>query len=120
MSGAPYDSGNPQDVAKARKRQRIEQQKHDADFRWLMADERGRRLVWGWLNAANIFATSMRATPELTAFEEGQRNRGLALMSDITRLCSAMYQKMVAEAQTKTPAEKAEPNGEDDGRSDTD
>jgi hypothetical protein len=64
---------------------------------WLMADARGRLAVWELLAEAGVFHTSMRSTPEYTAFAEGRREMGLRAFSLVTRLCPADYARMAAE-----------------------
>jgi len=73
----------------------------DASFCWLMADRRGRRVVWRLLSDAGVFRASMAATPELTAFNEGRRATGLALLADISRLCPERFAEMQLEARAE-------------------
>jgi hypothetical protein len=73
----------------------------DDAFRWIMNDERGRKVVWSLLDRAGVFRSSMAATPELTAFNEGRRDMGLALLADIMRLAPELYTRMAAEAAVK-------------------
>lgn len=54
-----------------------------ADISWVMADARGRRTLWRLLEQAGIYRSSFGPTPEVTAFNEGQRNVGLRLMGDL-------------------------------------
>jgi len=121
MSDTPvYDTSNVRHVQTREKRARRARQRYDADFRWLMADARGRRLVWHWLTAARIYESSMGPSPEATAFNEGRRNAGLVLLADVTRICPADYATMMVEAQVASSlaTTKEENNGDEDGRSD--
>jgi hypothetical protein len=117
-----YDTTNIRHVQTREKRARRVRQRYDADFRWLMTDPRGRRLVWHWLGAARIYESSMGPSPEATAFNEGRRNAGLVLLADVNRICPADYATMMVEAQVASdPATtKPESNGDEDDRSDTD
>ena len=76
----------------------------DDAFKWLMADSRGRLLVWDLLASAGVFQSSMSSSPELTAFHEGRRDIGLADLARIMRLCPEHYIRMAAEAQAATPS----------------
>lgn len=115
MSDRQFDTGDQRQVQRREKKAKLRRQRYDSDFRWLMGDERGRRLMWNWLSAARIYETSMAPTAEGTAFNEGRRNAGLTLMADIQRIVPAMYFPMVREAQAPT-----ELTGDDDGGSSTD
>ena len=123
MIDAPsYDTSNIRHVQTREKRARRARHRYDADFRWLMADPRGRRLVWHWLAAARIYESSMGPSPEATAFKEGRRNAGLVLLADVNRICPADYATMMVEAQVAggLATTKTESNGDEDDRSDTD
>ncbi len=66
-----------------------------------MADRHGRRIVWRLLGDAGIFRSSMAATAELMAFNEGRRSTGLALLADISRLCPERFAEMQQEARAE-------------------
>jgi hypothetical protein len=71
----------------------------DAALSWLMADGRGRRFVWRLLGDAGLFRSSMAPTSEGTAFNEGRRALGLALLAAISRVCPARFAEMQQEGQ---------------------
>lgn len=110
-----YDAGNQRHVERRRKAANGERQQADEALRWLMADARGRRFVWAVLARAGLFRSSMAGTPELTAFNEGRRDIGLALLSDLMRVCPEGYARMQAEATSRKPTSTGET---DDGRDD--
>lgn len=101
-----YDAGNQRHVERRAKASKIRQRQADEAFKWLMADPRGRLLMWERLSHAGIFRTSMAASPELTAFNEGRRDQGLRDLNRIMRLCPEQYMRMVAEAQAVTANEE--------------
>lgn len=75
-----------------------EQQLQDiADFRWLMNDSRGRRFMWRMMERFRIFQPSIGPTDAVTNYNEGQRNAGLFLLSQINTLCPALYAVMASE-----------------------
>jgi predicted Fe-S protein YdhL (DUF1289 family) len=94
-----YDAGNQRHVERRAKSAKGRQRQADEAFKWLMADPRGRLLMWERLGAAGIFRTSMAASPELTAFNEGRRDAGLRDLNRVMRLCPEQYMRMVGEAQ---------------------
>ena len=90
------DLGNQRDVEKRNKAAKAAAAPVDEAVRWLMGDERGRAFVWDQLGRAGVFRSSMGATPELTAFNEGKRITGLALLDDVMlRLTAKMVRRRV-------------------------
>ncbi|WP_442108188.1 Bbp19 family protein [Pseudomonas sp. NUPR-001] len=79
---------------------RLEQEQAAQDFKWLMADPRGRRLTWKQLEAARVFHPVYDPKPIPMAFSEGKRQHGLYLLQRINTLCPHLYQVMVAENTT--------------------
>jgi hypothetical protein len=66
------------------------------DFKWLMSDKRGRRIVWGLLEKTGLYRTSFTGNSE-TFFREGARNIGLNYMALINEYCADKYNLMVSE-----------------------
>ena len=106
-----YDAGERHHVARRAKTAKATRLQHNDDFRWLMGDARGRRIIWNLLAKAGVFRSSMGLSPELTAFNEGRRDLGLAVLADLMRLCPEEYGRMQAEAISKQPASNGETNG---------
>jgi hypothetical protein len=106
-----YNAGNPRHVERREKTAKTTRRQRNEDFRWLMGDARGRRFIWDLLAKAGVFRSSMGLSAELTAFNEGRRDLGLAVLADLMRLCPEQYGRMQAEAISKQPAS----NGENDG-----
>lgn len=86
------------------KRQALARKQEIADFTWLMADPRGRRLVWRQLAAAGVFQSSFDPTAMTMAFNEGRRSEGLRLLAQIHELCPDLYPIMMKE-QSQCPTE---------------
>lgn len=80
-------------------KQRQQQQDED-DMRWLMGDERGRRLMWNWLGDAGLFRSSYATDPIVMSFKEGERNRGLAMQAQVMTHAPEQFIRMLAEAQS--------------------
>ena len=68
-----------------------------ADFKWLMSDSRGRRFMWRTLGHCRLFEGSIGPTDAITNFNEGQRNVGLFLLSQVNDLTPELYAVMAAE-----------------------
>nr|DAK96346.1 MAG TPA: hypothetical protein [Caudoviricetes sp.] len=68
--------------AKKRKDSLLEEQKK-ADFEWLMSEKRGRRIVRHLLEDAGIWRSTFHESQSISAFNEGRRNMGLKLLSNV-------------------------------------
>jgi hypothetical protein len=79
--------------------QRARREQWENDFRWLMAQAAGRRLVCSWLRDAGVFRTSFTPDALVTAFNEGNRNIGIKLLDEMHKLCPARYAQMMKEHQ---------------------
>ena len=74
----------------------------DLDFKWLMASERGRRLVFHLLEKSGVFRASIGRgmVPDIAldmAYAEGQKSIGLAVMKKIEVNCFERYSQMMKE-----------------------
>lgn len=79
----------------------LKQLAEDLDFRWLMNEANGRRIVWRLLDLAGVFRLSYAGeATHATAFAEGGRQIGNVLLADIHRLCPKNYELMVTEQQS--------------------
>lgn len=81
-----------------RKKHDLEQREKD-DIKFVMDSEQGRRVVWGLLEKGQVFGTCFNVDPNITAFNEGQRNLALALFQRVMAHCPEQYLKMAAESQ---------------------
>lgn len=80
-----------------RKKHDLEQREKD-DIKFVMDSEQGRRVVWGLLEKGQVFGTCFNVDPNITAFNEGQRNLALVLFQRVMTNCPDQYLKMAAEA----------------------
>ncbi len=96
---------DPIDTAAQKKRitEKDEASRHSRDkelddIKWLMSDERGRRVMHRLLTITGVYRTSFTGNSQ-TFFNEGQRNIGLILTADVHQHCSADYIKMLDEGK---------------------
>lgn len=93
--------------------QPTEQELQDiADFKWLMSDSRGRRFMWRTLGHCRLFQSSIGPTDAITNYNEGQRNVGLFLLSQVNDLTPSLYAVMAAENAPKPIAEQPQETDE--------
>ncbi|MGY5368771.1 Bbp19 family protein [Enterobacter oligotrophicus] len=84
-------------IQNERKKHDLEQREKD-DIKFVMDSEQGRRVVWGLLEKGQVFGTCFNVEPNITAFNEGQRNLALVLLQRVMAHCPDQYLKMAAEA----------------------
>ena len=84
-------------IQNERKKHGLEQREKD-DIKFVMDSEQGRRVVWGLLEKGQVFGTCFNVDPNITAFNEGQRNLALVLFQRVMTHCPDQYLKMAAEA----------------------
>jgi hypothetical protein len=77
--------------------QRLKREREVADFRWLMANAEGRRFVWRLLAQAGMFRTSFSSNGLEFGRNEGNKNMGYMLISEIHESCPERYHQMVKE-----------------------
>ena len=95
---AGYDAGDRTPVSERQKRRRLQSQREDDDLLWLMNQPEGRRFLWRLLQSCHLYESSFTGT-SATFFREGERNVGLQVLADITRLCPELYARMAGETQ---------------------
>lgn len=77
--------------------QRLSMINEAEDFKWLMGNKRGRRVIWRWLEKTGVFRSSFNHSGSITAFNEGARNIGLMLIAQIHECCPEHYLTMIQE-----------------------
>ncbi|OZI58715.1 Bbp19 family protein [Bordetella genomosp. 1] len=104
MSQPAYDPHNPSAVEHGRQARRDKQRQEllieSDDLKWLMANRRGRRIVWRLLEQAGVFRSVFSTNAMEMAFKEGNRNGGLQLMSLVLGTCPERYAEMLTEHRT--------------------
>lgn len=75
----------------------LAQRQADADFKWLMSEPQGRRLVWRLMARCRVFEPVFNTHGGVMNFNEGRRDTGLYLLGEIDRLCPELFAVMAAE-----------------------
>lgn len=97
---APYDAADPEQVQKARKKSGRKKTIRLDFIRSMMSTPVGRAYIREELQRSHVFSTSfVQGDPYATAFREGERNRGLRLLADITQAAPDLYMTMMKEAK---------------------
>lgn len=103
MSNDPLDIEAPEKAEQDREEKlRLTQRREADDFKWLMADPRGRRVMWHLLSLAGVYQSSFTGNSE-TFFREGRRSMGLKIVDLIHTHCPDKYATMTKEAIDDRP-----------------
>jgi alkylation response protein AidB-like acyl-CoA dehydrogenase len=70
------------------------------DLRHVLGSKQGRRFVWRLLGEAGIFKPTFNENHARMSFDEGQRNRGLALLAEVFKYSPNSYTQMATEQQS--------------------
>ena len=100
-----------QQAAKLEKdtRAKLSRDTEESDFKWLMGNRRGRRILWRQLDRAGVFRISFNPNAMQMAFAEGNRNEGLRTLAAIHAQCPELYPVMVKE-NTKGLDDRSNPD----------
>ena len=71
------------------------------DIKSMMETAQGRRVIWRVLESGRVFCSTFSTEPLQMAFMEGQRNAGLALLSDVMEIAPKKFQVMMLEAKER-------------------
>jgi hypothetical protein len=94
----PLDTSATEADAAAEERRKHERQRKDAeDFTWLMEHPQGRRFVWRLLERAGVYRTSFNSSGSVTAFNEGKRDIGLWVMTELHDHAPGALLEMITE-----------------------
>lgn len=94
INQSSQDEQRKQGETKAQLARKTEQD----DIRWLMKSQRGRRIIWGFLQRAGVFRLSFNTNAMTMAFNEGTKNEGLRLLALVHTVCPDDYTTMTKEA----------------------
>ena len=96
-----YDASNRRHVADAAKAAKAVEQERLNIVRGIMSLKAGRAYIHDELVACHVFATSFTTDALQMAFSEGERNRGLRLLNDVTLADPEGYVDMMREANER-------------------
>lgn len=91
--------GQEQRQQDAQERNKLAAKIEEEDVKWLMSNKRGRRIVYRLLERAGVWRLSFNTNALQMAFNEGNRNEGLALFAKVMAFCPEQYAIMVKEQE---------------------
>lgn len=88
------DVGDEQQYKKRRTKAQSKRDQELYELRDLLQDKTFRRLMWRMLENCGVYTSSFTSDTHLTAFNEGERNIGLWLLSEIEQAAKEAYPLM--------------------------
>lgn len=83
-----------------------------SDLKAVMATQEGRRFIWRVIGEAGVFRSSfVSGSSDITSFNEGSRNNGLTLLSEIMSDLPESFLIMQKEALDNVQTSKKEAGG---------
>lgn len=82
-----------------RREKMLKAMERDKNFRDTMSTKAGRSTIWRIMEECNVFSSIINEHSGMMYALAGKRDIGLMIMSDIQRVCPAMYPIMVEENQ---------------------
>lgn len=73
------------------------QKQNDADMLAFLSSSQGRRLFWRLLEQSGLYSSSYAESPTATAYNEGRRSFGLALLTEAQRVTPELYARALRE-----------------------
>lgn len=99
-----YDAGDEAKVAKRTTKAKRARDLELDQMRAVLATEAGRAVLWRLMAHAGIMATSFAVDPYLTARNEGRREQGIWLFTEIEAADPSVYLLMCSEANDRKTA----------------
>ena len=115
-----YNAGKRKDIRAAEKAARQADRARQEVIVNLMSTTFGRAWLWDILTSCHVFGQTFSSDPLMTAFAEGRRAVGLALLADVMSACPDQYITAAREANVRHNSDDRTPAAEQPGREDTD
>src|SRR6266436_9303402 len=96
-----YDASDRKSIRRAEKAARQADRARQEVIVNLMSTTFGRAWLWDILTSCHVFGQTFSADPLMTAFGEGRRAVGLALLADVMSACPDQYITAAREANVR-------------------
>lgn len=102
-----YNANDRRQIREARRMAKLNERARSVTVTAIMSSILGRQWAYEFLSQCHVFAASFNPNALSMAYNEGQRNIGLALMADIMAVCPEQYITMMREANDRDRAADA-------------
>lgn len=93
----PFDAGNPEHVRERARKAKRQERDRDAFLTAMMEQQHGRSWMFDLLGFCGVSRSSFASNALEMARREGQRNVGLYLLEQVTRVAPESYVEMLKE-----------------------
>lgn len=97
---ANRNAADPEQVNVAAQKSKSARERELNDMREILATPAGRRFIWRYMGDCGLFSLSFTGN-STTFFNEGMRNIGLKLLTDVTEARPEAYLEMALEAKKR-------------------
>lgn len=94
------DASDPDQVAKARKKEKYKDEDYSDDLRKVLRTEEGRRVFWRLLEWCGVYRSTWAPGQEIY-FKAAKRDVGLKIITDMESADPRLYAEMLLEAAKK-------------------
>lgn len=108
------DTSDPKTFRKQVQKAKLSAKEKTETIRDVMSSKGGRAWIFEMLVRSHIYQTSVNENPHLTYFNEGERNQGLILLSEVESAAPELYTRMIQESQDERRDDSADGNASDD------
>ncbi len=115
-----YDASDRKSIRKAEKASRLADRARQEVIVNLMSTTFGRAWLWDILTSCHVFGQTFSPDPLMTAFAEGRRAVGLALLADVMSACPDQYITAAREANVRHNSDNRTADAEQPGSEDPD
>lgn len=91
------NAADEKQVKEAERKGKLARDREIDDVRFILSSETGRRFIWKTLERCKVFELSFNHSGAITSFNEGMRNIGLILLSDVMGANPEAYLQMMKE-----------------------
>lgn len=99
----PFNASDEQQVDASKRRESRTIRRDLLDLKLIMSSVEGRRVIWRTLERSGLYKTSFTGNSNSTCFNEGSRNIGLWLLSDLMEACPDLYLTALTESKQEDP-----------------
>jgi hypothetical protein len=99
------NAADARQVREAKKKERLQLERHIADVRLVAKTPAGKRLLWEYMDQCDVFA-EISGAMEWVYFDEGRRAMGLMLLRDLIAAAPEVLVELMSEGMARDNREK--------------
>lgn len=97
MDSAVKNAADKKQVKRAKQREEFRRDNEIEDLRMVLSEPHGRRVLWRYLEACQVFNFGFQTDARYEAFVNGQRNIGGKILADIEEVEPGLFAELSKE-----------------------